>query len=111
MTGVLRVDPLRGDRPGTATVGARRLGFACDDADGAERAAESVGPATGDSVAVDLQLDPAADAWWRDAAVRLKVGPPLADPQGNTIAAPSQTVLFPSGAGGLAGGFLFGEAW
>ncbi len=60
---------------------------------------------------VQLTLDPAADAWWRERPVRLQVGPPAADLEGNAMAAVFETVFFPGADGGLAGGFLFGEAY
>ena len=60
---------------------------------------------------VELALESAADAWWRDRAVRLQVGPPAADLEGNPMAAVYETVFFPGSDVGLAGGFLFGEAY
>jgi RHS repeat-associated protein len=58
-----------------------------------------------------LDLDPSPDAWWRDRPVRLQVGPPAADVEGNPMAAVFETVFFPGAGEGLAGGFLFGEAY
>ncbi len=58
----------------------------------------------------EVALGTAADAWWRDRPVRLQVGPPAADVEGNAMAATFETVFFP-GSGDLSGGFLFGEAY
>ena len=60
---------------------------------------------------VEIQLDTAADAWWRDRPVRLEVSAPAADLEGNVMLAIFEVVFFPGGEGGLAGGFLFGEAY
>jgi len=60
---------------------------------------------------VELALDSASDAWWRDRPVRLQVGPPAADLEGNVTDAVFETVFFPGSSTGLAGGFLFGEAY
>jgi len=57
-----------------------------------------------------IQLDTASGAWWRDHPVRLQVGPPAADLEGNALATVFEKVFFPSG-GDLAGGVLFGEAY
>jgi len=63
-----------------------------------------------DGTGIELLLDSAPDAWWRDTVIRLIVGPPLADENGNEMGAPFETLLFPTG-GGIAGGFLFGEVY
>ena len=59
---------------------------------------------------VAIQLDTASGAWWRDHPVRLQVGPPAADLEGNALATVFEKVFFPGG-GDLAGGFLFGEVY
>ena len=59
---------------------------------------------------VEVQLDTAANAWWRDRPLRLQVGPPAADVEGNAMAAVFETVFFPGG-GDPSGAFLFGEAY
>lgn len=58
-----------------------------------------------------LQLDGGEFAWWRERPVRLSVGPPAADLEGNVMPNRYETVFFPGSSGGLAGGFLFGEAY
>ncbi|MCP4566338.1 MAG: Ig-like domain-containing protein, partial [FCB group bacterium] len=60
---------------------------------------------------VTIQLDTSAEAWWQERSVRLQVGPPLADIQGNQVSGWWETVFHPSGSGGLTGGFLSGEAY
>lgn len=57
-----------------------------------------------------VQLDASASAWWRDRPVRLQVGPPAADLEGNAMAAVYERVFFPGGSD-LSGGFLFGEVY
>ncbi|MCP4573354.1 MAG: hypothetical protein GY838_13445, partial [bacterium] len=64
-----------------------------------------------DGTVLDIVLDSAADAWWRDRPVRLQVGPPLADLSGNEFATGFEVVFFPGGQGDLSGGFLSGEAY
>ena len=58
----------------------------------------------------EITLASAADAWWRNRPVRLQVGPPVADAEGNAMAATFETVFFPGG-GDLSGGFLSGEVY
>jgi RHS repeat-associated protein len=64
---------------------------------------------SGDGVALTIDLDPSADAWWRSAPVRFWLGPPATDRSGNPMGAPFETVF--SVAGETSGGFLFGEAY
>ncbi|MCL4807877.1 MAG: Ig-like domain-containing protein, partial [Thermoanaerobaculia bacterium] len=65
-----------------------------------------------DGVTLRIDLPQAADAWWRDEAVRLTVRPPAADERGNEVTAPYVTTFFPGGGpGDLSGGFLSGEAY
>lgn len=58
----------------------------------------------------EIRLDTTGGAWWRDRPVRLQVGPPAADREGNVLAAVFERVFFPGG-GDLSGGFLFGEVY
>jgi RHS repeat-associated protein len=60
---------------------------------------------------LSLQLDAGQLAWWRDRPVRLTVGPPAADLEGNPMGSRFETVFFPGSSSGLAGGFLFGETY
>jgi RHS repeat-associated protein len=96
--------------PATVTVG---------DGTAAVRLADAEAPAIlrpavvtfADPLTALLALDPAPEAWWRERPVRLQVGPPAADVEGNPMAAVFETVFFPGSTGGLSGGFLFGEAY
>ena len=98
--------------PATAALGAG-ASVTLDDAEVPGAAPDPAGSlsVTGDGSVLEIAVDPAADAWWREQPVRLTVRPPLADIQGNPMAAAFETVFFPTGSGGPAGGFLFGEAW
>ena len=98
--------------PATAALGSG-ASVTLDDAELPGTAPDPAGSlaVTGDGSVLEIAVDPAADAWWRDRPVRLTVRPPLADLQGNPMAAAFETVFFPSGSGGPSGGFLFGEAW
>ena len=60
---------------------------------------------------IELALDGAPGAWWRDRPVRLQVGPPVADLEGNVTDGVFETVFFPGSSSGLSGGFLFGETY
>ncbi len=59
----------------------------------------------------EITLDSAPAAWWRDRPLRLEVGTPARDQRGNAMATTFEQVFFPGAGGGLAGGFLYGEAW
>ena len=95
--------------PATATVGLAGAAFTLDDAELPGAAPDPSATAAVDGAAVTLALDPAPDAWWRERPLRLTVDAPLADLEGNVVAAPWQTVFSPGG--GAAGGYLTGEAW
>lgn len=79
-----------------------------DDATRAPQAAALTLSADGATAALDLGSAP--DAWWRNASVRLSVGPPGADASGNALGAAFETVFFASGSD-LSDGFLSGEAY
>jgi YD repeat-containing protein len=80
----------------------------------AEDAARTPKPVTlalsTDATIATLDLGAASDAWWREKAVRLDVGPPAADIEGNE-AARYETVFYVGGDGDLSGSFLSGEAY
>ena len=63
-----------------------------------------------DGAALEVALDLAPDAWWRDRPVRLAIGPPAADLNANPLAV-AFTVDLLSEGGGAAGAFLSGEAY
>lgn len=63
-----------------------------------------------DATTATLDLGNPSDAWWREKAVRLDVGPPAADIEGNE-AARYETVFYVGGDGDLSGSFLSGEAY
>ncbi|MCP4557346.1 MAG: hypothetical protein GY836_18225, partial [Herbaspirillum sp.] len=111
-TGTITISLSEAIDPGTATIGspsaALRL-FNNDDPSATDRTGTvTVSP---DGTEIAILLDPAPGSWWHDTTVRLLVAPPLADLQGNLLASAHDTVFFPSGQGGLAGSFLFGEAY
>ena len=108
-TGVLRIVFSEPMNPASLALGGAGDSVRLLDADvpGVYQGGTLTGP---DADVVDIALDSAADAWWRDRPVRLQVGAPAADVDGNKMAADYETVLFPGG-GDLAGGFLYGEAY
>lgn len=108
-TGIVRIVFSEDMAPATLAVGAAAAAIRLLDAEEAGTYRTGDPTPQGDS-AVDVQLDTAADAWWRDRPVRLQVGPPAADAEGNAMAAVFETVFFPGG-GDPSGGFLFGEAY
>ncbi len=96
--------------PATLTVGAAGDAIEIEDAEDPAAPLQS-GQLTVAGRVAALQLDTAQLAWWRDRPVRLAVGPPAADAEGNVMANRFETVFFPGSSSGLAGGFLFGETY
>lgn len=96
----------------SATIGGGSDAIRLRDADGPPDAWQSATvQASGEETQVDLVFDNAADAWWRNRAVRLEVGAPLADLSGNPMVATYATHFMPAGQGQVEGSFLFGEAY
>jgi RHS repeat-associated protein len=60
---------------------------------------------------IEIGLDTATDAWWRERPVRLEIGVPLADVNNNQMKDDYSTIFLPAGQGEVEGGFLFGEAY
>ncbi|HUR74032.1 MAG TPA: Ig-like domain-containing protein, partial [Sporichthya sp.] len=95
--------------PATLAVGGAGAAIHLLDAEVAGTYRDGILSLPSDSTA-EVQLDTAANAWWRDRPVRMQVGPPAADVEGNAMAAVFETVFFPGG-GDPSGAFLFGEAY
>jgi RHS repeat-associated protein len=108
-TGKVRVVFSESMDPATLAVGGTGAAIHLLDAEVAGAYQNGVLSLPSDSTA-EVQLDTAANAWWRDRPVRLQVGPPAADAEGNAMAAVFETVFFPGG-GDPSGAFLFGEAY
>ncbi|HXT19172.1 MAG TPA: Ig-like domain-containing protein, partial [Thermoanaerobaculia bacterium] len=107
-TGVVRIVFSEAMSRPTVTVGGAGAAIHVLDADtAAYQSGTLTWPADG---AAEIALGNAADAWWRNRPVRLQVGPPAADGEGNAMAASFETVFFPGG-GDLSGGFLSGEVY
>jgi hypothetical protein len=96
----------------SATIGAAGAAIRLFDAEDPAQADRggTVQAAAGGRV-LEILLDSAQDAWWQDTVIRLVVDAPLADLQGNVMAAPFEARLFPSGGEGLSGAYLLGEAY
>ncbi len=108
-TGIVRIVFSESMNPATLAVGGAGAAIHLLDAEVAGAYQAGVLSLPSDSAA-QVQLDAAANAWWRDRPVRLQVGPPAADAEGNAMAAVFETVFFPGG-GDPSGAFLFGEAY
>src|SRR6185295_9703666 len=108
-TGIVRIVFSEPIDAATLAVGGAGAAIRLLDADAAGVYQSGTLSQPGDSTA-QVQLDTASDAWWRDRPVRLQVGPPAADGEGNARATVFVKVFFPGG-GDLAGGFLFGEVY
>ncbi|HKH43760.1 MAG TPA: Ig-like domain-containing protein [Thermoanaerobaculia bacterium] len=108
-TGVLRIVFSEAMAPATLTVGGADASIRLLDAEvpGVYQGGALSQP---DPNVAQIQLDAAANAWWRDRPVRLQVAPPAADLEGNALAAVYERVFFPGGSD-LSGGFLFGEVY
>jgi RHS repeat-associated protein len=93
------------------TVGGAGSAITVSKADDATRAPQAAAfTLSADGATAALDLGSASDAWWRNASVRLSVGPPGADAFGNALGAAFETVFFASG-GDLSDGFLSGEVY
>ena len=108
-TGIVRVVFSESMNPATLAAGGAGAAIRLLDAEVAGTYQAGTLSLPSDSTA-EIQLDTAANAWWRDRPVRLQVGPPAADAEGNEMAAVFETVFFPGG-GDPSGAFLFGEAY
>ncbi len=110
-TATIRLELSEAVDPTTATIGSPDAAIRLfDDEDPASvDQTGTVQPAGGD--VLDILLDSTGEAWWRDTVIRLLVDAPLADEQGNVMAAPFEARLFPSGGEGLSGSYLLGEVY
>jgi len=98
--------------PATLAEGAAGAAVHVSDAEDAARTPQPGALAlSADGLTATIALDTADSAWWRGKSVRLDIGSPAADLKGNVIAQAYETVFFPTGGGGLSGGFLAGEAF
>ena len=95
--------------PVTAVLGGPDASVSLSDADTGDAIPATLS-VTGADDRLELALDPDSGAAWRDLTLMLEVGPPLADPQGNP-AQSFEALLLPGGGGGIAGGYLLGEAF
>ena len=96
----------------SATIGTAQSAIRLfDDQDPAAADQTGTVQAAGDGERLEVLLDSAADAWWRNTVIRLVVDAPLADLQGNTMAAPFEARLYPTGGEGLSGSYLLGEVY
>ncbi len=96
--------------PATVAVGQDSDGLRLRDAEDPDSPLQSAGLSFTSADVLTLQLDASPTAFWRDRPVRLQVGPPVADGEGNAMAQVFETVFFPGGDD-LSGGFLFGEVY
>ncbi len=108
--GTIRITFSEAVDPATVAVGDATAAIRLSDAEmpGVYQTATVAFP---EATVAELALDGSATAWWRDRPVRLQVGPPAADLEGNAMTAVFETVFFPGAPEGVAGGFLFGEAY
>jgi RHS repeat-associated protein len=107
--GTVRIVFSESMKPATLTVGGTGAAIRLLDAEASGTYQDGTLSLPSDSTA-EVKLDTAANAWWRDRPVRLQVGPPAADAEGNAMAAVFETVFFPGGDD-PSGAFLFGEAY
>jgi RHS repeat-associated protein len=111
-TGIIAVTFSEAMNAATVTVGDAAAAIQLTDANDSSGTPQSGAVSfSSDGTVASIQLSTDPSAWWREKPVRLRVGPPAADAQGNVLAVAFETVFFPSGSGGLTGGFLSGEAY
>lgn len=111
-TAVIRIELSEAVDEASATIGAAGAAIRLFDAEDPAQTDRggTVQAAEGGRV-LEILLDSTQDAWWQDTVIRLVVDAPLADLQGNVMAAPFEARLFPSGGEGLSGAYLLGEAY
>ena len=109
-TGTLTVTFSEAVDPATVAIGGASDGVRVRDAEDPDSPLQSASISFPEPTVMALALDAGPSAFWRDRPVRLQVGAPIADAEGNAMAQSYETVFFPGGDD-LSGGFLFGEVY
>ena len=109
-TGILTVTFSEAVDPATVALGQDTDGVRVRDAEDPDSPLQSASISFPQPTVMALALDSSPSAFWRDRPVRLQVGAPIADGEGNAMAQSYETVFFPGGDD-LSGGFLFGEVY
>ena len=110
VSGVMTVTFSEAVDPSTVSLGQETDGVRLRDAEDPAAALQTAAVSFPEPTVLSLQLDTSSGAFWRNRPVRLQVGAPVADGEGNAMAQTYETVFFPGGDD-LSGGFLFGEVY